>query len=298
MVRIGDARRKGGLVVDLLEGTESGALMPSVSVEAFLAKRDAVRAHFVAVQEHLAAVQDILAAMGDTDEPRRDNWYVLRAATLEDVDRRVFLAPKDVDMVMARIDAHLWHKLLGLSGLVTLMDAKARCEWDKVVDSGKAPPLNAANVRSTFDALFATKGDMFERGVVNVFRRLSWDYKTNTPVMFGKRLVLTWICDNWNGIALRYESSRDLDDLRRVMCVLDGEPAPGANQSLYRVVGSDLTQGPVEVGPNVECRGDAYFSIKGFKNGNCHLTFLRQDLVDKMNRILAKHNPSALPAAR
>lgn len=38
----------------------------------------------------------------------------------------------------------------------------------------------------------------------------------------------------------------------------------------------------------------AYFHLRWFKNGNGHLTFSRPDLVEAMNRILAKHYPNAL----
>jgi hypothetical protein len=41
-----------------------------------------------------------------------------------------------------------------------------------------------------------------------------------------------------------------------------------------------------------------YVSIRTFMNGNGHVTFKRIDLVDKMNRIIAKHYPGALPAPK
>lgn len=42
----------------------------------------------------------------------------------------------------------------------------------------------------------------------------------------------------------------------------------------------------------------AYLSIRTFKNGNGHVTFKRPDLVEKMNKIIAKHYPGALPAPK
>ena len=41
-----------------------------------------------------------------------------------------------------------------------------------------------------------------------------------------------------------------------------------------------------------------YLSIKCFKNTNAHITFKRLDLVEKMNKIIAKHYPGALPAPK
>jgi hypothetical protein len=41
-----------------------------------------------------------------------------------------------------------------------------------------------------------------------------------------------------------------------------------------------------------------YLAIRTFKNGNGHVMFKRPDLVDAMNRIIAKHYPGALPAPK
>jgi len=38
--------------------------------------------------------------------------------------------------------------------------------------------------------------------------------------------------------------------------------------------------------------------IRTFKNGNGHATFTRPDLVERMNLIIAKHYPGALPAPK
>lgn len=61
------------------------------------------------------------------------------------------------------------------------------------------------------------------------------------------------------------------------------------------------TKGGVYLSPEVPtlkiARVFDLFEIKGFLNGNAHITFLRPDLVDRMNQILAKHYPNALPPA-
>lgn len=49
------------------------------------------------------------------------------------------------------------------------------------------PVVSEANILSTFEQLHLNKIDVFERGVINVFKGLSWDYKTNSPCSFGKR---------------------------------------------------------------------------------------------------------------
>lgn len=41
-----------------------------------------------------------------------------------------------------------------------------------------------------------------------------------------------------------------------------------------------------------------YLQIRVYKNGNGHVTFKRPELVDRMNLIIAKHFPGALPAPK
>lgn len=117
--------------------------------------------------------------------------------------------------------------------------------------------------------------------------------KTNNPVMFGKRIIMRSIYDVWgNGqkyVSTSHNGANKLDDIMRVLCILDGKPEPDHRQgAYYRLDGAKLSLADF----------DGYFTVKGFKNGNGHLTFNRPDLVDKMNQIVAKHFPGALPPGR
>jgi hypothetical protein len=126
--------------------------------------------------------------------------------------------------------------------------------------------------------------------VIGVFRSLSWDYRTNRPQAFGRRIVVRGV----HG-AYGFPDSRRcdlLDDLARVFHVLDGRPEPDHREGVYRRL-SRRNKGDASTP-----LADAYTSIRTFKNGNAHVTFLRADLVDEMNRILARHYPDALPPAR
>lgn len=43
---------------------------------------------------------------------------------------------------------------------------------------------------STFKKLYPSKTPVFDRGIINVFKGLSWDYKTNSPCFFGKNDIM------------------------------------------------------------------------------------------------------------
>lgn len=200
-------------------------------------------------------------------------------------------ARTDLDkLIRVGVDAAAWQYLMHESGLRSLMDAKAREKWDGAIRAGDIPELTAANVRSTFRMLHDSRGEMFERGVIACFRSLAWCYKTNLPQKFGRRIVVAYLTGSGS-----YERASMLDDLLRVLHVLDGKPEPDHRQGVYSMLSAAGRNGwPARAG---SAEND-YLAIRTFKNHNGHVTFKRPDLVEKMNRIIAKHYPGALPAPK
>ncbi|ENT2204361.1 DUF4942 domain-containing protein, partial [Escherichia coli] len=39
-----------------------------------------------------------------------------------------------------------------------------------------------------------------------------------------------------------------------------------------------------------------YFTVRGYQKGTVHIVFKRPDLVEKLNDIIARHYPGALPS--
>ena len=218
------------------------------------------------------------------------------------------LSDSDVmSSIKLEVDRGAWAYLMNESGLRTFMDAKAREEWDEQLGvrpgggrgAPELPEFNRGNVEATFGALYANRGAFFERGVVSVFKSLSWDYKTNQPQKFGKRIVLKYVRGEMGGA--KYGSNKlghtnhhktdMLDDLTRVMCILDQKPEPDHRRAWWHRVDAAKTTDD----PDPE---DDYMVVRCFRNGNGHVTFKRPDLVDGLNRIIAKHYPGALPAPK
>jgi hypothetical protein len=260
-------------------------LVPSLSLDALVLKRDALVERLTAAHAALEEAQQLADNLFGPDHRGP------RLGLLNHVSRREFTGPSGLDEMVREVDGRTWAYLLRESGLRSFMDATSRAQWDKAIEANDVPPLTMATIETTFAALYDTRRDMLERGVVDVFRRLSWDYKTNNPVMFGERLILRHIVE-----AYGYPSQTgtdQLDDLARVLSVLDGRPEPDSRRGTYRLMSEARFPSQTR---DIEIAG--LFTVRGFKNGNGHLRFLRMDLVDRMNAILAKHFPSALPAAR
>ncbi len=88
------------------------------------------------------------------------------------------------------LDHSIWRDLMKKSGMLSLMDAQAREQWYNSLEKDDIPAVSEANILSTFEQLHQSKGEVFERGAINVFKGLSWDFKSNSPCKFGKRSSL------------------------------------------------------------------------------------------------------------
>jgi hypothetical protein len=198
-------------------------------------------------------------------------------------------------LARTQVDYGGWAYLMDQSGLASFMDAKAREEWRKQLESHELPELTAENIRSTFAFIHGSRREMFDRGVITLFQRLSWDYKTNQPFRFGQRIILNRLLQVYGRDTaqafLNHTATDQLDDLLRVFHVLDGKPEPDLRHGMYGTLSTALQA-------HATAWAGEYFSLRWFRKGSGHLTFTRPDLVDELNRILARHFPNALAAPR
>ncbi|WP_431821310.1 DUF4942 domain-containing protein [Burkholderia sp. F1] len=262
---------------------DSTDLVPSISVTNLANQRVAVVERVRAALDLLGEAQ-VLAKAAHLGFPRLviDESYGCRGRPTVTGE---YAKRDEAEAAIVRlIDVRGWDYLLSESGLRTFMDAKAREQWSNQVTEGDVPELTAANIEATFAQLYGARGDMFERGVLQCFRRLSWDYKTNQPFKFGKRIIVKYLLPQGS---TNHRVTDELDDLIRVFSVLDGQPEPDHRHGAYCLISDAQCVRQTEA-------ENAYFHLRWFKNGNGHLTFKRTELVEKMNKILAMHFPNAL----
>lgn len=252
-------------------------IVKSISVANMVNQRDAVVSRLVEALRLIDEAKE-LAEAAHVGCPR---------LMLDGPRGRVAFGSGDVAQLLGTVDGPAWRHLLSESGLRSLMDAKSRAQWDELTHKGEVPPLTFENVAATFEQLHGARADMFERGVLEVFRRLSWDYKTNQPCKFGKKVILRYFLDGFGFV--NHQSANEVDDLARVFHVLDGRPEPDHRRGTFHRVSEAKHQ-------SLDFDETEFFTLKWFKKGTAHLTFKRADLVEQMNRILAKHHPNALPS--
>lgn len=195
-------------------------------------------------------------------------------------------------VITRNLDRGIWRDLMKKSGMLSLMDAQARDQWDRNLEGDEIPAISEANILSTFEQLHQSKDEVFERGVINVFKSLSWDFRTNSPCKFGAKIIVTGLVkyDRW-GFGLNWGWQRDrLADLERMLMILDGQPFPDSRADVTRRIGDHIHENG-----HSNRYEDEMFAIKYFQKGTAHITFKRLDLVDKLNDIIARHYPGALP---
>lgn len=201
-------------------------------------------------------------------------------------------APETAMKAITRnIDRSIWRNLMKKSGMIALMDAQARDEWYNSLERGDIPAISKANIVSTFEQLHQSKAEVFERGIINVFKSLSWDYKSNSPCMFGKKIIVDGLVqyDRW-GFHFRHGRRREqLSDLDRMLNLLDGKPVPENRNDLAVRFDAHISKQHASVFE------DEYVEIRYFQKGSGHIIFKRSDLVEKMNDIIAKHYPAKIP---
>jgi len=266
--------------------TEHTELINSTNIERIVTGRDTALVQIEQLIQQLSTISQLTAGIGGGNASdwamklghRYDCWL------MEKTD-------KAMPVITRNIDRSLWRDLMLKSGMLSLMDAQARTQWYQNLEDGDLPAISEANILSTFEQLHQSKAEVFERGIINVFKALSWNYKTNNPCFFGKKIIINnLVTHNRWGFSLTWGFRRDqLADLERMLYLLDGKAIPDNRGDISINLMNHIRDNPAK-----DVYDDAYFSIHYFQKGTAHLTFKRPELVEKMNDIIAKHYPNQL----
>ena len=260
----------------------------STSIEHILTGRNAALMQIAALIHQLTDISTLTRSIGG--KTARD-W-----AMKQDFRCGCWLLEKPETAMKAitrNLDRDIWRDLMQRSGMLSLMDAQARDQWYHSLEKDDIPAVSEENILSTFEQLHLTKREVFERGVINVFKGLSWNFKTNSPCKFGKKIIVTGLVkfDRW-GFGLNWGWQRDrLADLERMLMLLDGKPVPDNRADVTRHLGDYIHENR-----HSNRYEDEMFTIKYFQKGTAHISFKRPELVDKLNDIIARHYSGALAA--
>lgn len=267
--------------------TDHSDVICSTSIERIVTGRNAALAEIETLIQQLDDISALTSSVGGgksnewgVRQYRYDCWLMDKPETA-------------IKAITRNIDRNIWKNLMNKSGMLALMDAQAREEWYNSLEKDDIPAVSEENILSTFEQLHQSKAEVFERGIINVFKSLSWDYKSNSPCKFGKKIIVTGLVkhDRW-GFGLNWGWQRDrLADLERMLMILDEKPVPDNRADVTRRLSDHIHENR-----HSNCYEDEMFAIKYFQKGTAHISFKRPELVDKLNDIIAKHYPGTLPS--
>lgn len=254
-------------------------------------------------QQALVAISAASEAMKVADATAQlfggvNNYSYHHAQELEEFFNSVSLPDPDRFMRTARKLTNIaaWSFIIDKTDLERLMDKEAkeqlRGQMDYVPERGQLitdeenakslPEFEAGTVYATLQQFVADSGTIFKRGIANVFSKLDRRFRSHDGFKIGSRIILEYAFDRDSG-HLNWGHIRDqLIDIERVFAVLDNRPDSSFRSALYALDNDRRGFRPTQSETETE-----YFRIKGYKNGNAHLWFTRDDLTEKVNLLLA-----------
>ncbi|WP_226844091.1 DUF4942 domain-containing protein [Acidithiobacillus ferriphilus] len=258
-------------------------LILTTSIKSMLEARDHIR-------ENVSQAMQLLHGATEMEKRVTLQRYSMLESFLTSGHGHYFMLsrPTDtVDAVMKHVDAQFWSAVMDQSGIRAFMSAKRQADFNEMIGKAETPPFEMDTIKATFAELYEKRADMMEDGVVDLFRRLSWDYRTNNPVKIGRKIIVYHLLDSWGSVNMR--TTDMLDDLVRILSVYDGKPIPEHRNGLY----SAISDGPMRVNADVDTD---YFHIKVYKKGTGHITFHEKAmlLLDQCNRVIARRYPQSL----
>ena len=174
-----------------------------------------------------------------------------------------------------KLDRSLWIHLFDDTGLSAVMDKQARDQFEDAVYSSNCPPFTIETIEATIKKFVSDADTVFKRGIVNVFRGLSGNYKTHDAFKIGSKMIINGVFRH--GYAWNHRQT--INDIDRVVSVLLGQEFKDGD--LF----SKVNETNHTSGRKSEC--DKYV-IKVYANGNVHLTIKSGDVIDQINGIIAE----------
>ena len=186
------------------------------------------------------------------------------------------------------MDRRCWAALMEQLGFDQLLDQQARKEFHDGLRDDPVP-FTPDNCAATFGNIWTNRRDLYLRGIANVFAKLDRRFRSHNGFKIGARLIIDRALNEW-GSWDRYERRDTLRDVERVFLELDEKPPVSEGQSIAsQVADAARVRGSL---PTV-IEGD-YFRVRVFKNGNLHIWFERDDLLQNVNLLLAEYYGEAI----
>lgn len=187
---------------------------------------------------------------------------------------------------IAKLNADFWSQTLAHTDVLNCMPQKRRDEWNKTIAEMTTPEFEETTVRATIEDLLGSRAKFLAERVDGIFRNLSGEHVTNSPMGFGKRMIIGYML-SYSSVA--HERAGLINDLRAVIAKFMGrdEPQYYASSRMLDTLRSRW-------GEWVTIDGGA-LRIRLYKKGTAHLE-VHPDMAWRLNSILANLYPMAIPS--
>lgn len=188
-----------------------------------------------------------------------------------------------IEGALGALNSHYWSKALSLTDVLDCMPEKRRDEWRKSLSEYKAPDFEEETVRATLQNMLLSRAQFMAERVDGIFRNLSGEHVTNSPMGFGKRMIISYMTSYYG------DKTGYINDLRCVIAKMLGfdEPKHGTTGNAVKVLQRNT-------GVWHELDGGA-IKIRLYKKGTAHLE-VHPDIAWRLNQILAQLYPMAIPS--
>lgn len=190
-----------------------------------------------------------------------------------------------VDRALAALNAAYWAKAINLTDVLDAMPQARREEWHKSIREMSTPDFDEDTVRATLQDLLLSRSKFFAERVDGIFRNLSGEHVTNSPMGFGKRMILANIHNSYYST----ERAGYINDLRCVIARFMGRDEPGWNASAAIINAARERHGEW-----ITLDGGA-LRLRVYLKGTAHLE-VHPDMAWRLNCVLAQLYPNAIPS--
>jgi hypothetical protein len=282
--------------------TTPGGIVPRATVRDMVRRRDtAIELYGVAFQA-LAAADAALTAAGQAyraiDPLGQANWSYTHSTKEED---RSFIGSLTVPShddyaATARkvVDRQAWATLVRMTDLESLMDKAAKDQLRQQLQE-TVPEVTEDNVWATLQQFAADADMIFKRGIANTFTKLDRRFRSHDGWKIGGRVILTHCFDGIGYFSYGANVRDTLHDIDRTFQVLDGKAGPDIINGIVAAVERGRQGG---YGSRQSMHESEYFRIRCYINGNAHVWFKRDDLVNKVNKLLGDYYGAPIPEER
>jgi hypothetical protein len=200
--------------------------------------------------------------------------------------------PDYAAFVRRMVDTDAWAYVIQLTKLHDLMDRTAKDQFNQQLL--KDPPeFTVDNVTATLQQFAADSGTIFKRGIAECFSKLDRRFRSHDGWKVGNRIILTYAFTEFGSWNYNRNHDDSLRDVERVFRVLDGAD-PTYCEILHRV----QTDRGREFRAKQSVSDTEYFRVRAYMNGNAHIWFKRDDLVDRVNQLIGEYYGAPIPEDR